>query len=45
MSAGGEKFAQARRGQRDGVGPDDAGRIKASRLRRGDEFRLKRGRI
>jgi hypothetical protein len=29
MGAGGEKFSQARRRQRDGVGPNDAGDIKA----------------
>jgi hypothetical protein len=28
MRAGGEKFPQARRRQRDGVGPNDAGDIK-----------------
>jgi hypothetical protein len=29
MGAGGEKFPQARRRQRDGVGPNDASDIKA----------------
>jgi hypothetical protein len=29
MSAGGEKFPQARRGQGDGIGPNDASDIKA----------------
>jgi hypothetical protein len=45
MGASGEKFPQARRRQRDGVGPRDAGDIKARRPRSGDEFRLERGAI
>ena len=45
MGAGGEKFPQARRRQRDGVGPDDAGDIKARRPRGIDQFRLEDGAI
>jgi hypothetical protein len=45
MSAGGEKFAQARRRQRNGVGPNDAGDIKAYCPRGVDQFRLKRPEI
>lgn len=45
MGAGGEKFPQARLGQWDGVGPDDACGIKARRPRGGDQFRLDRGKV
>jgi hypothetical protein len=45
MGARGEKFLQARRRQRDGVGPNDAGDIKAQCSRGADQFRLKGGEI
>jgi hypothetical protein len=45
MGAGGEKFPQARRGQRDSVGPHHAGNIKARCPRGGYEFGLERGEI
>jgi hypothetical protein len=45
VGAGAEKFPQARGGLRDGIGPDDSGDVKARRLRRGDQFCLKRGEI
>jgi len=43
VSAGVEKFPQSRRGQRDGVGPNDADDFKAGRQRRGGQFRFQRG--
>jgi hypothetical protein len=39
MGAGVEKFPQARRRQRDGVGSNDASDIETRRPRGGDEFR------
>ena len=45
MGASGEKFPQARRGQRDGVGPHHASGIKAGGPRDGHEFGLERGEI
>ena len=45
VGASAEKFQQARGGQRDGIGPGDSGDVKAQRLRRGDQFCLKRGEI
>jgi hypothetical protein len=43
MGAGGEKFPQARRRQRDGVRLDHAGRVEAVRACGRDQLRLKRG--
>ena len=43
MGAGGEKFPQARRRQRDGVGLNHAGHIEAVRACGRDQLRLKRG--
>ena len=45
MGAGGEKLPQAWLGQRDGIGPDHTGGIKARRPRGGDQFRLDRGKV
>jgi hypothetical protein len=42
MRPGGQKFPQARRRQRDGIGLDHAGRIEAVRACSRDQFRLKR---
>jgi hypothetical protein len=43
MGASSEKFPQARRRQRDGVGLDHAGCIEAVRACGRDQLRLKRG--
>jgi hypothetical protein len=40
MGTSGEKFTQARRRQRDGVGSSDASDVEARRPRRRDQFRL-----
>jgi len=45
MSVGGEKLPQARRGERNRVGSNDAGDIETCRPRRGDQFRLERAEI
>jgi hypothetical protein len=45
MGAGGEEFLQARRRQRDSVGANDAGDIKARCPRGTDQFCLKGGEI
>jgi len=45
MGAGGEKFLQARRCLRNGIGADDGSDVKAARTRGGDQFCLKRGEI
>jgi hypothetical protein len=45
VGAGGEKLPQARRRQRDGVGPNDTSDVKAQRPRGAGQFRLKGGEI
>ena len=45
MGTSGEKLAQVRRRQRDGVRPGDAGNIEAGLPRRGEEIRFDGGEI